>query len=108
MRCLHPCYRRFAGTEHLWHAAGPRSGLFLGKGHQDRCTYGKNAMAALLCLVTLLMPCAAPAARHGSAAHSQSYATSRAHQKLTAARQRTAHMVNASAQRTRNAWDRLL
>jgi len=108
MRCLHPCYRRFAGTEHLWHSAGPRSGLFLGKGHQDRCTYGKNALAALLCLVTLLMPCAAPAARHGSVAHPQGRATSRAHQKLIAARQRTAHVVNVSAQRTRNAGARLV
>jgi hypothetical protein len=59
-------------------------------------------MPALLCLVLLLMPCAALAARH-----QQSHATSRAHKKITAARKRTAHIVAASARSTRSAGARL-
>ena len=61
------------------------------------------ALAALLCLGFVLMPCAVSAARH-----QQSRAVSRAHQKLTATRKHTAHIADVSASKARNAGARLV
>ena len=73
MRCLHPCHRRFAN------------------------------IVALLCLVFLLMPCAALAARHR-----QRHATSRGQAKIAALRHRASHAVHASTRSTRSAGARLV